>query len=74
MLTAHEFAALFLAHRAPEQIQTDRDDIIALVERQLIVLRPDASGTRRPALTDDGLTVVRRVQRHDGRDAGGHDA
>lgn len=74
MLTAHEFAALFLVHRAPEQIQTDRDDIVALVERQLIVMRPDASGTSRPALTADGLTVVRCVQRDAGRDAGGHDA
>ncbi|WP_063552838.1 hypothetical protein [Burkholderia territorii] len=74
MLTAHEFAALFLVHRAPEQIQTDRDDIVALLERQLIVMRPDESGASRPALTADGLTVVRCVQRHDGRDAGGHDA
>ncbi|KVL28390.1 preprotein translocase subunit SecA [Burkholderia territorii] len=73
MLTAHEFAALFLVHRAPEQIQTDRDDIVALLERQLIVMRRDASGASRPALTDDGLTVVRCVQRHDGHDAGGAD-
>ncbi|AOJ91359.1 preprotein translocase subunit SecA [Burkholderia sp. MSMB0856] len=74
MLTAHEFAALFLVHRAPEQIQTDREDIVALVERQLIVMRPDASGASRPALTADGLTVVRCVQRHDGHDAGDLDA
>lgn len=65
MLTAHEFAALFLAHHAPEQI--DRDDVVALVEQQLIVLQhDDASGAHRPALTADGLSVLRCVQRHDG--------
>ncbi|MDN7424951.1 preprotein translocase subunit SecA [Burkholderia sp. AU16741] len=67
MLTAHEFAALFLVHRAPEQIQLDRDDIVALVERHLIVMeRDDASGQHRPALTADGLSVLHSVQRHDG--------
>lgn len=43
MLTAHEFAALFLVHRAPEQIQLDRDDVVALMERELIELQPDGS-------------------------------
>ncbi|WP_175821380.1 hypothetical protein [Burkholderia sp. BCC0419] len=66
MLTAHEFAALFLVHHAPEQIQTDRDDVVALVEQQLIVMqRDDASGAHRPALTADGLSVLQSVQRHD---------
>ncbi|MPV61210.1 preprotein translocase subunit SecA [Burkholderia sp. HI2761] len=66
MLTAHEFAALFLVHHAPEQIQIDRDDVVALVEQQLIVMqRDDASGAHRPALTADGLSVLRCVQRHD---------
>ncbi|NTZ09201.1 hypothetical protein [Burkholderia metallica] len=66
MLTAHEFAVLFLVHHAPEQIQTDRDDVVALVEQQLIVMqRDDASGAHRPALTADGLSVLRSVQRHD---------
>ncbi|QTD94488.1 hypothetical protein [Burkholderia anthina] len=74
MLTAHEFAALFLVHRAPEQIQTDREDIVALVERQLIVMCPDASGASRPALTADGLSVVQCVQRHSGYGYGGPDA
>ncbi|MCA7973641.1 hypothetical protein ACGTRS_10665 [Burkholderia semiarida] len=71
MLTAHEFAALFLAHHAPEQIQIDRDDVVALVERRLIVMEhDDASGAHRPALTADGLSVLRGVQRHDA--AGAH--
>ncbi|ABO58678.1 MULTISPECIES: hypothetical protein [Burkholderia] len=67
MLTAHEFAALFLVHRAPEQIQLDRDDVVALMERELIELQPDGSGAHRPALTAGGLTMVRSVQRHDDR-------
>ncbi|VBB17176.1 hypothetical protein [Burkholderia stabilis] len=66
MLTAHEFAVLFLVYRAPEQLQLDREDVVALVEQHLIVMqRDDASGKRRPALTADGLSVLRRVQRHD---------
>ncbi|MGS0895398.1 hypothetical protein ACVBGC_23115 [Burkholderia stagnalis] len=65
MLTAHEFAALFLVHRAPEQIQLDRDDVVALVERRLIVMQRDTSGASRPALTADGLSVLRCVQRDD---------
>ncbi|RQS97011.1 hypothetical protein [Burkholderia seminalis] len=71
MLTAHEFAALFLAHHAPEQIQIDRDDIVALVEQHLIVMQhDDASGEHRPALTADGLSVLRSVQRHDAAESG----
>ncbi|EJO55893.1 hypothetical protein BURMUCF2_B0178 [Burkholderia multivorans CF2] len=66
MLTAHEFAALFLVQRAPEQIQLDRDDIVALVERQLVVMQSDASGARRPELTPDGLSILRSVQRGSG--------
>lgn len=66
MLTAHEFAALFLVQRAPEQIQLDRDDIVALVERQLVVMQSDASGARRPELTPDGLSILRCVQRGSG--------
>ncbi|EMN1931882.1 hypothetical protein RVV18_006384 [Burkholderia ambifaria] len=69
MLTAHEFAALFLVHRAPEQIQSDRDDVVALVEQQLIEIRRDASGASRPALTPDGLSIVQCMQRHGGTDA-----
>ncbi|WP_176099727.1 hypothetical protein [Burkholderia cepacia] len=67
MLTAHEFAVLFLVHHAPEQIQIDRDDVVALVEQRLIEMqRDDTSGERRPVLTAGGLSVLKRVQRHDG--------
>ncbi|NIE57128.1 MULTISPECIES: hypothetical protein [unclassified Burkholderia] len=66
MLTAHEFATLLLVHRAPEQLQIDREDVLALVEQHLIVMQhDDASGERRPALTADGLSVVQCVQRND---------
>lgn len=69
MLTAHEFATLLLVHRAPEQIQIDREDVFALVEQQLIVMQhDDASGERRPALTADRLSVVQCVQRNDARE------
>ncbi|WP_175970546.1 hypothetical protein [Burkholderia sp. BCC0322] len=66
MLSAHEFATLLLVHRAPEQIQTDREDVVALVARHLIVMQyDDASGECRPALTAKGLSVVQCVQRND---------
>ncbi|WP_175919667.1 hypothetical protein [Burkholderia pyrrocinia] len=66
MLTAHELAALFLVYRAPEQIQIDREDVVALVEQNLIVMQgDDASGERRPTLTADGMSVLQCVQRHD---------
>ncbi|CAB3965975.1 preprotein translocase subunit SecA [Burkholderia cenocepacia] len=69
MLTAHEFATLLLVHRAPEQIQIDREDVLALVEQHLIVMQhDDASGERRPALTADGLSVVQCVQRNDAQE------
>ncbi|KAG8152433.1 hypothetical protein [Burkholderia catarinensis] len=69
MLTAHEFATLFLVHRAPEQLQIDREDVIALVEQHLIVMqRDDASGEYRPVLTADGLSVLRCMQRHGATD------
>lgn len=69
MLTAHEFATLLLVHRAPEQLQIDREDVFALVEQHLIVMQhDDASGERRPALTADGLSVVQCVQRNDARE------
>ena len=74
MLTAHEFAALFLVYHAPEQIQTDRDDIVTLVERQLIVMRRDASGASRPALTPDGLSIVQCMLRHGSGGFDGPDA
>ncbi|MGN7981834.1 hypothetical protein [Burkholderia sp. 22313] len=74
MLTAHEFAALFLVHRAPEQIQSDREDIVALVEQHLIEMRSDESGASRLALTPDGLSIVQCMQRHAGRGFGSVDA
>ncbi|WP_321803784.1 hypothetical protein [Burkholderia sp. BCC1993] len=74
MLTAHEFAALFLVHRAPEQIQADREDIVSLVEQHLIEMRADASGASRLALTPNGLSMVQRMLRHAGRGFGSADA
>ncbi|MGU3781875.1 hypothetical protein [Burkholderia metallica] len=75
MLSAHEFATLLLVHRAPAQIQIDREDFVALVERHLIVMQYDpASGERRPALTADGLSLVRCVQRNDTKEADVTDA
>ncbi|RKU00212.1 preprotein translocase subunit SecA [Burkholderia sp. Nafp2/4-1b] len=74
MLTAHEFAALFLVYRAPEQIQPDREDIVSLVEQHLIEMRADESGKSRLALTPDGLSIVQCMQRHVGRGFGSVDA
>lgn len=74
MLTAHEFATLFLAHRAPDEIQPDREDIASLMERHLIEIRADESGARRLVLTPNGLSIVQCMQRHAGRAFGSADA
>ena len=74
MLTAHEFAALFLVLRTPEQIQADREDIVSLMEQHLIEIHSDESGARRLALTPNGLSIVQCMQRQVGRGFSSADA
>ena len=55
MLSPHEFATLLLVKDAPDQLQMDRAELDALLERQLVTLERIASGNKRPQLTTDSL-------------------
>jgi hypothetical protein len=64
MLSPHEFATLMLIKSAPEQIDPDRTDLEALLERQLVSLENRAGGKqRRASLTDSGDSILKAVER-----------
>lgn len=44
MLSPHEFATLMLVRHAPDQIDMDRAELDALLERQLVMLEHSAEG------------------------------
>ncbi|MFP3568027.1 hypothetical protein [Paraburkholderia sp. SIMBA_030] len=62
MLSPHEFATLLLVKDTPDQLQMDRAELDALLERQLVTLERIASGNKRPQLTD-GDWLVQAVAR-----------
>ena len=62
MLSPHEFATLLLVKDAPDQLQMDRAELDALLERQLVTLERIASGNKRAQLTD-GDWLVQAVAR-----------
>ncbi|WP_027800234.1 hypothetical protein [Paraburkholderia dilworthii] len=64
MLSPHEFAALMLVRSAPDRIDLNGTDLETLVERQLVVLEPLASGRQRLSLTLDGDLLLQAVARN----------
>ncbi len=44
MLSPHEFATLLLVKDAPQQVEMEREELDALLERQLVLLERLASG------------------------------
>ncbi|MEX3614452.1 MAG: hypothetical protein VB141_12030 [Burkholderia gladioli] len=54
MLSPHEFATLMLIRQAPDQLDLKRQELDALLERQLIMLEHCAAGGRRAHLTGKG--------------------
>jgi hypothetical protein len=58
MLSPHEFATLMLVHQAPDQLDMNRAELDALLERQLVMLEHCASGARRAYLTEEGRTFL----------------
>ncbi|WP_229517358.1 hypothetical protein [Paraburkholderia terrae] len=58
MLSPHEFATLMLVRQAPDQLDMDRAELDALLERQLVMLEHRASGARRAHLTGKGRTFL----------------
>jgi len=58
MLSPHEFATLMLVRQAPDQLDMNRAELDALLERQLVMLEHCASGVRRAHLTGKGRTFL----------------
>jgi hypothetical protein len=58
MLSPHEFATLMLVRQSPDQLDLNRAELDALLERQLVMLEHCASGARRAYLTGKGRTFL----------------
>src|SRR5690349_24429794 len=65
MLSPHEFATLMLVRQAPDQLDMDRAELDALLERQLVMLEHGASGARRAYLTGKGRTFLEALHGSD---------
>ncbi|WP_158906213.1 hypothetical protein [Burkholderia sp. L27(2015)] len=63
MLSPHEFATLMLVKNAQEQIDLDRADLDALLERQLVSLESLAEGRHVSLVTTHGDRVLKAVSR-----------
>jgi hypothetical protein len=63
MLSPHEFATLMLVKDAPDQVELDRADLDALLERQLVRLQRLGSGHPRAEITVNGHSVLKAVAR-----------
>ncbi|MEX3813726.1 hypothetical protein AB3X96_26275 [Paraburkholderia sp. BR13439] len=63
MLSPHEVATLLLLKDAPERIDSDRAELGALRELQLITNEPAGSGFRLPHVTPRGDAVLRAFAR-----------
>lgn len=62
MLSPHEFATLMLVKDSAEQI-ADRDDLDALLERQLVTMEQLAGGAVLPRVTQDGDSLLSTLAR-----------
>ncbi|WP_343674395.1 hypothetical protein [Paraburkholderia heleia] len=58
MLSPHEFATLMLVSQASDQIDMNRAELDALLERQLVMLEHCAGGARRAYLTGKGRAFL----------------
>ncbi|ADG20880.1 hypothetical protein [Paraburkholderia atlantica] len=63
MLSPHELATLLLLKDAPERIDSDRAELGALRELQLIANEPTGSGFCFPRVTARGDAVLRAFAR-----------
>ena len=62
MLSPHEFATLMLVKDSAEQI-ADRDELDALLERQLVAMEQLVGGTVPPRVTQDGDSLLHTLAR-----------
>jgi hypothetical protein len=63
MLSPHEFATLLLVNDAPNQVDMQREELDALLERQLVQLERLASGNDEWRVTESGDTALRAIKR-----------
>jgi hypothetical protein len=63
MLSPHEFATLLLVKDAPHQVDMDRQELDALLERQLVQLERLASGNEQWSVTESGDDTLRAIKR-----------
>jgi hypothetical protein len=63
MLSPHEFATLLLVKDAPNQVDMEREELDALLERQLVELEKLASGLQQWRITESGDTALRAIKR-----------
>jgi hypothetical protein len=61
MLSPHEFATLLLVKDAPDQADMERDELDALLERQLVRLEALGSG-RKYCATESGDAALRSIK------------
>ncbi|WP_430231468.1 hypothetical protein [Paraburkholderia tropica] len=61
MLSPHEFATLMLVRQAPDQLDMNRAELDALLERQLVMLEHRGEGARRVYLTRKGKIFLETV-------------
>jgi hypothetical protein len=63
MLSPHEFATLLLVQEAPNQVDMEREELDALLERQLVQLENLASGRQQWRLTASGDSTIKAFKR-----------
>ncbi|WP_321930758.1 hypothetical protein [Paraburkholderia guartelaensis] len=63
MLSPHELATLMLVKHAPERMETDRLELGALRELQLIEIGSPEAGLPVPRVTARGDAVLRAIAR-----------
>jgi hypothetical protein len=63
MLSPHEFATLLLVKDAPTQVDMEREELDALLERQLVQLERLASGRQQWRVTESGDSALRAIKR-----------
>ncbi|CAH2771843.1 MAG: hypothetical protein CBARDCOR_1982 [uncultured Caballeronia sp.] len=64
MLSPREFATLLLLQEAPNQMEMVRDELDALLERQLVQLENLASGRQLWSLTVSGDSTIKAIERY----------
>ena len=63
MLSPHEFATLLLVKDSPNQVDMEREELDALLERQLVQLESLGSGRQQWSVTESGDSALKAIKR-----------